>query len=229
MSSSRAQPGVWNAANGPRVLTEAQRQRKRERDRNSKREEKLKQQQRMQELEEAKNSASKRVQELEAQLENCCCKRGGATRLDMRRCQSSVHIPTVHNALPPSNYSDPTTYHPSNLSPDYAYLSNANFEKSGPGAIPWGDKEANLYQESLTSPGCATEGSAASYCGSYSNYQADPHPDSRQTSFEDPEPRVAPYNINYSGVSSPDQPCFSPASNNVGCYLGFSIPINRVS
>ena len=67
--------------NGPRVLTEAQRQRKRERDRATKREEKAKNQQRLQELEQTKEYAAKRIKELEDEVEflskSCTCNRGG--------------------------------------------------------------------------------------------------------------------------------------------------------
>jgi hypothetical protein len=82
MPGSRAPPGPWNGVNGPRVLTEAQRQRKRERDRATKREEKAKNQQRLQELEQTKEYAAKRIKELENEVEflskSCTCNRGGA-------------------------------------------------------------------------------------------------------------------------------------------------------
>ncbi|KAH8657127.1 hypothetical protein BGZ60DRAFT_140381 [Tricladium varicosporioides] len=67
-SSSRPPPGAWNAHKGQRILTEAQRERKRERDRITKREEKARLQQRLQQLEQTKDSASKRIEELESQV-----------------------------------------------------------------------------------------------------------------------------------------------------------------
>jgi hypothetical protein len=79
---SRASPGAWNGVNGPRILTEAQRQRKRERDQATKREEKAKNQQRLQELEKIKEYATKRIKELEKEVEllskSCTCNGGGA-------------------------------------------------------------------------------------------------------------------------------------------------------
>lgn len=84
MPGSRAPPGAWSGANGPRVLTEAQRQRKRERDRATKREDKAKNQQKLQELEQTKEYAAKRIQELEDEVEylskTCTCNRGGSHR-----------------------------------------------------------------------------------------------------------------------------------------------------
>ncbi|KAF4630765.1 hypothetical protein G7Y89_g7372 [Cudoniella acicularis] len=81
-SSSRAPPGAWNARKGQRILTEAQRQRKRERDRITKREEKAKFQQRLQQLEETKDSSAKRIKELEAKVKllssSCACHNVGA-------------------------------------------------------------------------------------------------------------------------------------------------------
>jgi hypothetical protein len=84
MPGSRAPPGPWNGANGPRVLTEAQRQRKRERDRATKREEKAKNQQKLAELEQSKELAARRIRELENEVEllsrSCTCgSRGGSS------------------------------------------------------------------------------------------------------------------------------------------------------
>jgi hypothetical protein len=84
MPGSRAPPGPWNGANGPRVLTEAQRQRKRERDRATKREEKAKNQQKLAELEQSKELAARRIRELEEEVEvlsrSCTCgSRAGAS------------------------------------------------------------------------------------------------------------------------------------------------------
>lgn len=97
MSPSRT-PGPWNGANGPRVLTEAQRQRKRERDRATKREEKIKNQQRLQELEQTKENANRRIHELEAEVEvlrkTCRCNAGN-TGGSSQRGSISSHHPTI--------------------------------------------------------------------------------------------------------------------------------------
>ena len=105
MSPSRT-PGPWNGVNGPRVLTEAQRQRKRERDRATKREEKIKNQQRLQELEQTKENATRRIQELEAQVEvlksTCRCKAGntggssqrGPVSHSIMQCSPSTLLPS---------------------------------------------------------------------------------------------------------------------------------------
>jgi hypothetical protein len=95
MPGSRAPPGPWNGVNGPRVLTEAQRQRKRERDRATKREEKAKNQQRLQELEQTKEYAAKRIKELENEVEylskSCTCNRGGASSLAVGSSSGPSH------------------------------------------------------------------------------------------------------------------------------------------
>lgn len=95
MSPSRT-PGPWNGVNGPRVLTEAQRQRKRERDRATKREEKIKNQQRLQELEQTKESANRRIQDLEAQIDllrkTCRCNAGNTGGSSQRNSLSTHNV-----------------------------------------------------------------------------------------------------------------------------------------
>jgi hypothetical protein len=81
-------PGAWKGYNGPRILTEAQRERKREKDRITKREEKLKIQQKIQDLEKSNSLSARRIKELEAQirtlLDTCRC----ARRSNPSRCTS---------------------------------------------------------------------------------------------------------------------------------------------
>ncbi|CAG8952136.1 hypothetical protein HYFRA_00000874 [Hymenoscyphus fraxineus] len=102
-------PGAWNGVNGPRILTPEQRQRKRERDRATKREEKIKNQQRLQELEQTKEYATRRIQELEAQVETlqktCRCRAGNTGGRSQRgSLNHSVTIQCSPSSLvPPSS------------------------------------------------------------------------------------------------------------------------------
>lgn len=68
-STQRPQPGAWKGQHGPRILTETQRARKREKDRITKREEKLKIQNKIQTLEKTNVMSTKRIEELEAQIQ----------------------------------------------------------------------------------------------------------------------------------------------------------------
>lgn len=76
--------GAWKGHNGPRVLTEAQRERKREKDRITKREEKLKTQQKIHDLEKSNHLSARRIHELETQVR---------TLLDSCRCTDSSSLP----------------------------------------------------------------------------------------------------------------------------------------
>lgn len=124
MSPSRT-PGPWNGVNGPRVLTEAQRQRKRERDRATKREEKIKNQQRLQELEQTKEYATRRIQELEAQVEvlqkTCRCKAGNTGGSSQR---GSVSHNVTIQCSPPTLVPSTLPYEENNGSISKSFLSS---------------------------------------------------------------------------------------------------------
>ena len=86
--------GAWKGQNGPRILTEAQRERKREKDRITKREEKLKTQQKIQDLEKSNCLSARRIKELEAQvrtlLDTCRCT-GRSGTPGCTSCQETYH------------------------------------------------------------------------------------------------------------------------------------------